>query len=244
MMAERGDEHAGLRLGTYYRVHLLRRLGFGHAPGRVLDIGGRDGRWAASVAAAPVLVDVDPLPVVPGVEYVVGSGGALPLRDGAFDCVYTLDVIEHVPDEVVLLGEALRVLRPGGMLVVTTPSVDMHVFPARTQAWVDRRWGHHRVRGFDTSYLERVLRELGARDVRVRPLAMTAFRALYFPLRLVWAIPGPAGRLLVRLAAAFDARRPWGRGGAVLVEACASVGVAAGGAPTAGTSRSVEPAHR
>jgi 2-polyprenyl-3-methyl-5-hydroxy-6-metoxy-1,4-benzoquinol methylase len=46
----------------------------------------------------------------------------LPLPDGSADVVSCLAVIEHVERPDVLAAEAHRVLRPGGVLVVTTPS--------------------------------------------------------------------------------------------------------------------------
>lgn len=48
---------------------------------------------------------------------------ALPFRNAAFDVVVCLEAIEHVApsDATVFLGECWRVLRPGGMLVLSTP---------------------------------------------------------------------------------------------------------------------------
>jgi len=49
---------------------------------------------------------------------------ALPFRDGSFDKVIVLEVIEHVPAESIprYFGELRRVLAPGGELLVTTPN--------------------------------------------------------------------------------------------------------------------------
>ena len=55
------------------------------------------------------------------VECVVGSVEALPFSDGAFDVVLSTEVIEHVRDPMKALMELGRVVRPGGVLVVTTP---------------------------------------------------------------------------------------------------------------------------
>ena len=51
------------------------------------------------------------------------NSGALPYKDGSFDCVTCLEVIEHVVDPHRLLRELHRVLRPQGRLVMTTPNI-------------------------------------------------------------------------------------------------------------------------
>lgn len=45
----------------------------------------------------------------------------LPFRNDAFQTVAAYDVVEHVADLVALVVEVHRVLRPGGVLLVTTP---------------------------------------------------------------------------------------------------------------------------
>ncbi len=46
---------------------------------------------------------------------------AMPYADGLFDLVVTTDVLEHVMDLNRVIAEMLRVLRPGGHLVIRTP---------------------------------------------------------------------------------------------------------------------------
>lgn len=212
------DDGSELRLGTYYRMHLFRWMGFGDVDGRIIDIGGRDGRWLGTLRGHRLLVDIDPVRAS-DVDYARASGDALPVRNGVADHVFSLDVLEHVPDESGLIEEALRVLRPGGELLMTTPSTDIRVFPGFLQAWVDRNWGHDRVRGFDAEYLRALADKHGARDVEVQRLSLRAFRWAYFPMRLLWSAPGPLGRACARLAARIDARYPYGRRGWVLLRA-------------------------
>ena len=52
---------------------------------------------------------------------VVADAYNLPFRDGAFDCIIASEIIEHVPDPGAFIGSLLRVLRPGGSLIITTP---------------------------------------------------------------------------------------------------------------------------
>ena len=53
---------------------------------------------------------------------LVTGGGPIPLPDGAVDAVISFTVLEHVPDEQAVLAEMRRVLRPGGVLVLTVPN--------------------------------------------------------------------------------------------------------------------------
>src|SRR3954465_8253332 len=53
-----------------------------------------------------------------GVLPVLGSVLAVPLRDGCADVVVAGEVLEHVDDDVAVLAECARLLRPGGALVL------------------------------------------------------------------------------------------------------------------------------
>ncbi len=57
----------------------------------------------------------------PGIDFRHASLEALPFTDATFDTVICTDVLEHVTDEIVVLNELYRVLKPGGTLVLTTP---------------------------------------------------------------------------------------------------------------------------
>ncbi len=58
---------------------------------------------------------------VANVCFVQGDGTALPFEDGYFDVVLSHSVIEHVESPESYLSECFRVLRPGGILFLSTP---------------------------------------------------------------------------------------------------------------------------
>jgi 2-polyprenyl-6-hydroxyphenyl methylase/3-demethylubiquinone-9 3-methyltransferase len=55
-----------------------------------------------------------------GVTPVLADVARLPLADGCADAVSAGEILEHVPDPVRVIGEACRILRPGGTLVLDT----------------------------------------------------------------------------------------------------------------------------
>ena len=98
---------------------------------KVLDLGCGGGLVSAplSDAGLPVIgVDVSLRPLVGAARrdrsgsYVGASGAHLPFRSGHFDAVLALEVLEHVGDPVVIVGEVARVLRPGGVFIFGGPS--------------------------------------------------------------------------------------------------------------------------
>ena len=51
-----------------------------------------------------------------------GQSGVVPLGDAAVDVVVNFQVIEHLWDQPQFITECLRVLRPGGLLLISTPN--------------------------------------------------------------------------------------------------------------------------
>lgn len=53
------------------------------------------------------------------IEILQVEPGPMPLADGSVDIVFSKDSIVHIPDKETLAKDAFRVLKPGGMLVVS-----------------------------------------------------------------------------------------------------------------------------
>jgi SAM-dependent methyltransferase len=96
------------------------------AGARILDVGGGPGYFAAAfreAGAVYLAVDADlgELSAVssPGPGSVLGSGMALPFRDGAVDVCFSSNVLEHVPDPERMADEMVRVTGPGGTVLLS-----------------------------------------------------------------------------------------------------------------------------
>jgi ubiquinone/menaquinone biosynthesis C-methylase UbiE len=118
-----------------HRYALAARLAEGK---RVLDLASGEGYGANMLAAAAlsvVGVEIDDVAVQharkkyerENLEFVTGSVTHIPLREEhAFDLAVCFEAIEHVEDQEKLISEAKRMLKPGGLLIVSTPNKDVY----------------------------------------------------------------------------------------------------------------------
>ncbi len=75
----------------------------------------------------------------PLLERIPGTADALPLADESFDLVLCLEMLEHVAPEARedCLAEMLRVLRPGGRMIVTFPADETAM---RLDSWLNESY--------------------------------------------------------------------------------------------------------
>jgi SAM-dependent methyltransferase len=117
----------------WFRRHevVYQRLAPRCAGREVLEAGCGEGYGAdliAGVARRVVAVDYDEYAVAhvrrryPRVEAMQANLAALPLPDASVDVVVNFQVIEHLWDQAQFVAECARVLRPAGLLMVSTPN--------------------------------------------------------------------------------------------------------------------------
>ncbi|HEX8092985.1 MAG TPA: methyltransferase domain-containing protein [Jatrophihabitans sp.] len=98
---------------------------------RLLEVGAGEGYGSALLAErvpAVLALDYDPAAIAhllrryPALAAIRGNLAALPVAGDSIDSVVSLQVIEHVWDHPQFLAECARVLRPSGLLVLSTPN--------------------------------------------------------------------------------------------------------------------------
>ena len=158
--------------GFFYRekMRAIRRVTPDEPVRRVLELGGgRSGLGARLYPGATVVsldldeVYADEAPAGGPTRFVVGDAVRLPFSTGSFDVVTMFDLLEHVEADDLAAAEAMRVVRPGGVVLVSTPVSDWRypyhrrlapICPAGTDLAAE--WGHVRD-GYEPSDLERLL---------------------------------------------------------------------------------------
>lgn len=137
-----GQDVLNLGSGPFFELELL------HADGKRFTVCDTDPRavelarklHGARLARADVLV----------------PGASLPYAEASFDMVLSMDVIEHVPEPEPWLREALRVLKPSGVLFLTTPN-----------------YGSRSLRFLENTVLEAIARLQGFSRKHLHPSKMT-----------------------------------------------------------------------
>ncbi len=138
------------------------------------------------------------------VDVVNLNENRLPYPDASFDLVTCTEVIEHLEQYRGLLREAFRILKPGGVFVLTTPNIlnlksrlrflgfgFFNLFgPLRfDDDDIENPSGHINPVGY--FYIAHALRNAGFRTIRAgidrrQRLSLVALIILWLPLRLVY----------------------------------------------------------
>jgi ubiquinone/menaquinone biosynthesis C-methylase UbiE len=99
------------------------------------------------------------------------SGDQVPLPDGSLDYVTALDVLEHVPDDAAVVRGFHRLLKPGGLAVVTVP--------AGMALWSDWDEALHHYRRYSRPQLRALFPPAGWELVHVNYTNVVAYPAVW-----------------------------------------------------------------
>lgn len=144
----------------------------------VLDVGGGTGGVSARLRdrVRTVLVIEPSEPLTrrgherrPGIDFAVGDGRRLPIRDASVDRILLIEVLHHVEEADIVLGEALRVLKPGGSILVEES--EFHGPLGRARLWLERAF----LEGAWPRSRQELLGRLSARGLRGEVLEHEGF---------------------------------------------------------------------
>ncbi len=130
-----GERYVSGHLGPTQHAHHHRYLfAAPYCKGKdVLDVASGEGYGSdllAQVANSVVGVDIDADIVAfakrqyvrSGLRYINASATSMPFDDDSFDVVVSYETIEHLDGHKAFMDEICRVLRPGGLLIISSPN--------------------------------------------------------------------------------------------------------------------------
>ncbi len=103
------------------------------------------------------------------------ASGIFPFKDEQFEVVFMGELIEHLFNTTLLLSECLRILKPGGIIIITTPNLaslqDRILFlfgssPRHVSA--DHEYLNLHIRPFTLSSLKRILFNSGFNTIKIK----------------------------------------------------------------------------
>lgn len=155
-------------IATILPQAILRLIGDLSLPpdARLLDFGCADQPYRGFVPSGVDYVGAD-LRGNPQAQIEIGPDGRLLAPDDSFDAVLSTQVLEHVGNPALYLAEALRVLRPGGQLLITTHGMMvLHRDPVDYWRWTSDGLRHAlQQAGFNIQHFEGIM-GLGATGVQ------------------------------------------------------------------------------
>lgn len=175
-----GDPYGSCFAYTRHRlqVHLERLLPVASPGARLLDLGCGTGHhlaWARTRGYAVAGTDgseamlAEARRLNPGSDLRLARADAVPFEDASFEAVLCIEVLRYLPDVAPCIAEIARVLKPGGVALVTaSPLFNLNGYPLfnRAALWVP--WGRavRLKQFFHTSFgLRRRFRHAGLREV-------------------------------------------------------------------------------
>lgn len=136
------------------------------------------------------------------VEILEGDATALTFADATFDATVSMQVIEYLAEPDAALQELVRVLRPGGRIVIIDTDWDSLVWAATDRhraARIAAAWNEHLPDPYLPRSLAPRLRAVGfeVREIRIVPILNTAYDATTFSYNIAPLIaafvPGHGG---------------------------------------------------
>lgn len=189
--ALRGEPSYVWRAGQQRRLEMIQKAAGDRLQGVILEDGCGVGEYLQRLSARAKLIvglEVEHPRCVDAhrksAQVVCGEGERLPFLEGQFDLILNHEVLEHVSDDRCSICEMVRVLKPGGRLVLFVPN---RGYPFETHGiyrrgkycfgnkpfvnWLPRKWRDKlapHVRVYSSGDLKKLFAELPVKFVERR----------------------------------------------------------------------------
>jgi len=198
---------------TESQVGLIKRYGNGT---RLLDVGCGEGFFLFNASKAGYIVKGIELSQDAaayarsefGLDVEAKSFEELRFSENHFDVVTLWQVLEHVPFPLIIIKEIHRILKPGGMLVITTP--DIGGVPAKI---LKKRWWcitRLHINQFTTKTLTNIIKNAGFKNISsvsykesisllMLFIPILRYLRLYKPLRNLFSLNSSLGKIMNKI---------------------------------------------
>ena len=133
-----------------------------------------------------------------------------------FDVVTMWQVLEHVPYPLMVLKEVHRILKPEGLLVVSTPNIEGLLAKIFRRRWWNIRRLH--INQFTTKTLMNILKNAGFKNISsvsykesisllVLFIPILKYMKLYKPLRNLFSLNSTSGEIMNKIVLTYSSTR-------------------------------------
>jgi len=156
--------------------------------GKILDIGAGECPWKYLLGNKAVYQGIDiqsasEFGMKQSSEVIYYDGVTIPFLPNEFDAALCIEVLEHTEDPAMFLAEAFRVLKPGGIFILTVPwSARVHHLP----------FDYHR---FSPLQLERLFKQSGFSNFRIQVRGNNFCTIANKLVIAVWSLFFPANKI-------------------------------------------------
>lgn len=174
--------NAKRKIILYILEDMVKRLGFDNKAVRICDMGCGCGGTLEELRRNYNASGMDAVNTAiifcknRGLEVQKGElPDRLPYKEGEFDIILLLDVIEHIEDDFEAIRETFSILKPGGIIICTAPAYQW--------LWTDHDRIHHHKRRYSK---RRFCRLFAIPEVSI--IICSYYNTFLFPLALIQRI--------------------------------------------------------
>lgn len=122
------------------------------------------------------------------IDFVLGDMHKMPFKNNSFDKAVSSEVLEHLSNDTLALKEIFRILKPGGTLVVSVPSINYPLFWDPINWILQRFFKTHIKTGFFSGIWSGHIRLYQLNDLKAK-MEIAGFKIEVIKELTFWCLP-------------------------------------------------------